>query len=77
MNDSIWATVLGVAKAFGITAREALYDISYANAILYSRAVPLYGDTSDEGGLPPFDDAKDANNPALFNDFEGEKVIRI
>ena len=77
LNDSIWATVLGVSKTFGITARQALYDISYTNAILYSKATPMYGDKPDDEDKPLFDETKDANNPDLFNDFENEEVVRV
>ena len=78
MNDSIWATVLGIAKMFGLTEREALYGISYKNAIMYSRAMPMPNDeTEDE--QPPYDDGLDANNPdnySKFNGFEDEEVVR-
>lgn len=52
-----------------------MYDISYTNAILYSKATPMYYKSDDEE--PVFDDTKDANNPDLFNDFENEEVIRV
>lgn len=54
-----------------------MYDISYTNAILYSKATPMYGDKSDDEDKPLFDETKDANNPDLFNDFENEEVVRV
>lgn len=54
-----------------------MYDISYINAILYSKATPMYGDKSDEEDVPLYDETKDANNPNLFNDFDEEAVVRI
>lgn len=53
-----------------------MYDISYTNAILYSKATPMYGDKSDDEDKPLFDETKDAN-PDLFNDFENEEVVRV
>lgn len=78
MNDSIWATVLGIAKTFGITAHEALYDISYVNAIMYSKAMPMYDDKqTEDDNKPVYDDALDANDTSKFNDFEDEEIVRV
>jgi len=30
-------------KAFGVTFEQALYDVSYANVLLYLRTLPDYG----------------------------------
>ena len=63
---------------FGLTAREALYDISYKNAIMYSRAMPMPNDETEDD-KPLFDESLDANNPDnfnKFNDFEDEEVVR-
>ena len=79
LNDSIWATVLGVAKTFGMTDKQALYDISYKNAIMYSKAMPMPDDENDDSS-PEFDaglDANDPNNFNKFNDFNDEEVVRI
>lgn len=46
--------------------------MSYVNAIMYSHAVPLPDDKSDD--KPLFDESKDANNPDNF-DIEGEEEI--
>ena len=55
---------------------DALYNISYANALLYSRAMPLPGDKTDTDA-PLYDERKDANNPDLFKDFtQDEEVVR-
>jgi hypothetical protein len=70
--------VLGVAKMFGMTDKEALYDISYKNAIMYSRAMPMPNDETEDDA-PLYDDSLDANNPDnfnKFNDFEDEEVVR-
>lgn len=79
LNDSIWATILGIARIFGKDEKYALYEISYTNAIMYSRAVPLAGDVSDGGDRPLYDDRLDANNPDnfnKFNDFDDEEIVR-
>lgn len=76
MNDSIWATVLGIAKIFGVTEKYALYEISYVNALLYSRAVPMPKDGEDEDA-PLFDENKDMNDPINFETFDNEEVVRI
>ena len=63
---------------FGMTDKEALYDISYKNAIMYSRAMPMPNDET-ENDQPLYDDSLDANNPDnfnKFNDFEDEEVVR-
>lgn len=78
MNDSIWATVLGVVKTLGVPLEYALYGISYRNALLFSRAMPMPGDEDDDE-RPLFDESLDANNPDnfdKFNDFDDEEVIR-
>lgn len=72
MNDSIWATVLGIAKTFGVSPDYALHEISYTNALLYARAVPMPGDVEDKLDAPLYDDTKDANSPNNFEDFEDE-----
>lgn len=78
LNDSIWATILGIAKIFGKDEKYALYEISYTNAVMYSRAVPLSGDIADNDGKPLYDDSLDANNPANFTDDDiEEEIIRI
>lgn len=75
LNDSIWATVLGVSRIFGMTANEALYEMSYKNAIMYSRAMPMTDDMEYEES-PLYDGSKDANDPENFNNFENEEVVR-
>lgn len=80
MNDSIWATILSVARTFGMTPKQALYDISYKNVIMYSKSMPMPGDGDDDEDNPQYDDSLDANNPnnfSKFNDFEDEEVVKI
>lgn len=40
---------------------EVLYDISYENLLLYSKATPCYDDVKDD-----WDSTIDANNPDNF-----------
>ena len=78
LNDSIWATVLGIARTLGVTEKYALYDISYVNAIMYSRAMPMPGDKGENGNAPLYDGSKDANDPENFKDFtDDEEAVRI
>ena len=78
LNDSIWATVLGIARTLGVTEKYALYDISYVNAIMYSRAMPMPGDKGENGNAPLYDGSKDANDPENFKDFtDDDEVVRI
>ncbi|MCM1217648.1 MAG: hypothetical protein NC548_24415 [Lachnospiraceae bacterium] len=74
MNDSIWATVLGIAKTFGVSPDYALHEISFTNALLYSRAVPMPGDEADSADRPLYDDAFDANNPDNFGKFDDDDI---
>ena len=73
--------MLGVAKMFGMKPQEALYDISYKNAIMYSRAMPMPDDGEDEDGATYFDESLDANNPdnfSKFDNFDGDEIsVRI
>jgi hypothetical protein len=55
-----------------VTPDYALHEISFTNALLYSRAVPMPGDTEEKSDAPLYDDSLDANNPANFEDFEDE-----
>ena len=52
--------------------------MSYKNAIMYSRAMPMPNDETDDDS-PAYDDSLDANNPdnfSKFNDFEYEEVVK-
>lgn len=63
---------------FGMNPHEALYGMSYKNAIMYSRAMPMPNDETDDDS-PVYDDSLDANNPdnySKFNDFEYEEVVK-
>lgn len=61
-----------------MTTKQVLYDISYMNAIMYSRTVPVYDDKSEEKeDKLPYDDALDANDVSKFNDFEDEEIVRV
>lgn len=59
-----------------MTVKQALYDISYVNAVMYSRALPMLNDEKDDS--PLFDESKDANNPDNFKDFtDDEEIVRL
>lgn len=73
MNDSIWATVLGVAKTFQVDVRYALYEISYENVVMYSKSLPSYDSQKDDA--PLYDDSKDACNDIDLTDDE-EIIVR-
>ena len=73
-NDSIWATVLGIARIFNVTEKYVLYEMSYLNALMYSRAMPMPGDVSETSDRPLYDDALDANNPQNFDKFNEETI---
>lgn len=61
-----------------MSEKYALYEMSYINAIMYSRAVPMPGDKDENDDKPLYDDSKDANNPDNFKDFTGdEEIVRI
>lgn len=69
--------ILGVCKNIGCTPDYALYEMSYANVILYSRATPTYEDIKEgKEKKKKWDDSLDANNPGNFS-IEGEEVVRI
>lgn len=48
MNDSIWAIVAGFAKAYALTFDDVLYNVSYANVILYGAVLPSYNSRKKE-----------------------------
>lgn len=60
---------------FGRDPKWALYDITYRNAMMYSRAMPMMGDDKQEEGQPEFDATIDACDPRNFGKFAG-KVTR-
>jgi hypothetical protein len=47
-----------------------LYDISYANLIMYGAAVPSFDDEKDD-----WDDSIDANNPDNFKNSDEDEFI--
>lgn len=63
-------------KAYpGLTPEMILYEFSYANLILYSSIIPSIK-TGKEKEKEKFNERLDGNNPNLFNDFEGEQVVK-
>lgn len=69
--------MLGAAKTLGVNEKYVLYDMSYVNALMYSKVVPMYGDKSEAENQPPFDASLDANDTDKFNDFEEEEIVRV
>ena len=57
-----------------MTEKYVLYEMSYLNALMYSRAMPMPGDVSETSDRPLYDDALDANNPQNFDKFNEETV---
>lgn len=49
--------------------------MSYQNAILYSRAMPMAGDKDESDDKPLYDESKDACNTDLFTDLDDEEVV--
>ena len=72
--------MLGIAKTFGVTEKYALYEMSYLNAIMYSRAMPMPNDGEDDDASL-YDEKLDMCNPDnvnSFNDFdEDEQIVRL
>ena len=62
-----------------MSEKYALYEISFTNALMYSRAVPMPGDEK-EPDRPLFDASKDACNPENFKneqfDEEDEIIVK-
>lgn len=61
--------ILGWAKNLNTTPEHVLYEMSYENLLLYSKATPCYDDEKDE-----WDETLDANNPDNFKDNKDEKI---
>ena len=70
-GDSIWGIIISWAKNLGVPVEHVLYDMSYANLLLYSAATPQYDDEKDD-----WDDSIDANNPSNFNNQNTEEYVR-
>lgn len=65
-------------KNLGVSIDYALDEISYVNAVMYSRATPMFGDGEESKDAPSYDGSKDANVVGRFDDFDGdEETIRI
>lgn len=67
--------MLGIAKNLGVSIDYALNDISYVNAVMYSRATPMYGDGERSEDAPLYDDSKDANVIGRFDDFDDDEIV--
>lgn len=62
--------ILGWAKNLNVSPNYVLYEMSYENLLLYSKATPCYDDEKDE-----WDEALDANNPNNFKDSNNEEIF--
>ena len=49
----------------------------YLNAIMYSRAIPMPNDKSDDADKPLYDETKDACDENNFQCFNDEETVRI
>lgn len=67
--------ILGVCKNLGVTPEYALYEMSYANAVMYNKVTPTYEDTKQEKSNDKWDESLDADNPDNF--IGDESVIKI
>ena len=47
-NDSVWAIVAGTVKAFNLPVEYVLYDMSYANMVMYGATLPSYKHKADD-----------------------------
>jgi hypothetical protein len=56
--------IAGWAEVLHLPINTVLYDMSMANLILYTAALPHYDDEREK----TFDPALDADNPENFND---------
>ena len=48
LSDSIWAVVAGTVKAFNMPVDYVLYDLSWANMILYGATLPSLNSGKDK-----------------------------
>lgn len=69
-GDSAWGLVYNLSRIFETTPDYVLYDISYANLVMYGAAVPSFDDEKDD-----WDDSIDANNPDNFKNSDEDEFI--
>lgn len=50
LSDSPWTLIAGFAKAFTLPIDVVLYDMSFANVILYSATLPTHNSSVDDRG---------------------------
>lgn len=56
--------IAGFVKTFNVTIDYALYDISYANMLLYMSTIPDYHMKTDKDGKKKNQEHIDADDPA-------------
>lgn len=61
-------------KDMNLTPDYVLYEMSYENLIMYSRAAPHFDD--EDSKEVEWDESKDANNPDNFTNNDEEVFVR-
>ena len=60
--------IISWAKNMGVTTEHVLYEMSYANLVIYSAATPHYDDEK-------WDSSKDANDIDNFKNLDDEVFV--
>lgn len=63
-----------MVKSFNVTIDYVLYDMSYANVMLYSATLPDYDKRTDKNGKPVIDADDPKNKEVLRKILTGEIV---
>lgn len=67
-----------MANLLGVSEKYVLYEMSYTNLIMYSRAMPHpdYESKKETNDRPLFDESKDANEDIKITDDDEEEIVR-
>ncbi len=68
----MWALVAGFVKAYNLPLDYVLYDMSYANMVMYSAVLPSYDSKKDRGSETGKQDIIKADDPR-----NSEKVLAL
>lgn len=75
MNDSVWAVIAGIVKAYNLPIDYVLYDLSYTNLVMYGAVIPSSrgGRSTEEGegeekGVINADDPKNRDKVRQYLD---------
>ncbi len=71
-GDSVWGLVYNLSRIFETTPDYVLYDISYANLIMYGAAVPSFDDEKEDDG---WDEKLNWDNPDNFTDDDCDETV--